>query len=71
MSPFRDKSELIILRIYYQKSMTTVIHQVKRYCAKRYRAKQRYRATFFGLNLARYRFQGRKFNKLYKKLFVL
>ena len=43
-----------------------MIHRVQRYRAKRSRAKQRYRATFFGLNLVRYRFQGRKFTKLYR-----
>ena len=48
-----------------------LLHRVQRYRAKLYRAKQRYRATFFGLNLAPYRLQGRKFNNYTKVRFII
>ena len=45
--------DIIIIAIFLVIIVVFDIHQVKRYRDKRYRAKQRYRATFFGLNSAR------------------
>ena len=48
LPPTRSENATFDARI----SGSNHVHQVKRYCAKRYRAKQRYRTTFFELNLA-------------------